>query len=574
MNTSHHKGAIGRLVFSALGMLVVLQASAAPIEPMGMTDPGATNQLIIKLKSQKGAAAVPPEVTSRLIANSGQAMTHKRAMSDGAHVFKLPKAASIAAIEGIARQLKAADPDIELVEPDYLQQAMLVPNDTYYSLQWHYFDPVGGVNLPAAWDKVTGSAAIVVAVVDTGYRPHADLAAKMLPGYDFVSDAWMGNDGDGRDPDARDPGDWVAANDCYTGSPAANSSWHGTHVAGTIGAVTNNGSGVAGVNWQSRILPVRVLGKCGGYTSDIVDGMRWAAGLVITGVPANPTPARVINLSLGGAHSCSTTEQSAIDAVTAAGTVVVAAAGNSNTNASGFSPASCNNVISVAAINQQGKRAYYSNYGSIVKIAAPGGDYTVDSMILSTLNSGTTAPGADAYAYYQGTSMAAPHVSGAAALILAANATLNPAQVLATIQGSARAFPAGSTCTTALCGAGILDAGKAVGTPPAPDTTPDSFAFTAQSNVALNTLVTSNAIKVSGIDAPAPISISACTSSQCEYNINGSTVWNAPGSNTTVNNGDTVVVRQKSSAKRNTATTLTLDIGGVSASFKVTTGKR
>ncbi|MDZ7656133.1 MAG: S8 family peptidase [Sulfurimicrobium sp.] len=424
MTAPYHEGALSRISITILGMLVVSQVSAAPIEPMGVTYPGTTNQLIIKLKSQKGAVAVPHEVTNRLITNSGQAMSHKRAMSNEAHVFRLPKAASIEDIKRIARQLKAMDPDIELVEPDYLQQATLVPNDTYYSLQWHYFDPVGGINLPTAWDKATGSASIVVAVVDTGYRPHADLATKMLPGYDFVSDAWMGNDGNGRDSDAMDPGDWAAANECYTGSPAYNSSWHGTHVAGTIGAATNNGSGVAGVNWQSKILPVRVLGKCGGYTSDIVDGMRWAAGLAVSGVPANTTPAKVINLSLGGAHSCSTTEQSAIDAITAAGTVVVVAAGNSNTNASGFSPASCNNVISVAAINQQGKRAYYSNYGSIVKIAAPGGDYTVDSMILSTLNSGTTVPGADTYAYYQGTSMAAPHVSGAAALILASNATL------------------------------------------------------------------------------------------------------------------------------------------------------
>ncbi|MDO8893155.1 MAG: S8 family peptidase [Sulfurimicrobium sp.] len=574
MTAPYHEGALSRISITILGMLVVSQVSAAPIEPMGVTYPGTTNQLIIKLKSQKGAVAVPHEVTNRLISNSGQAMSHKRAMSNEAHVFRLPKAASIEDIKRIARQLKAMDPDIELVEPDYLQQATLVPNDTYYSLQWHYFDPVGGINLPTAWDKATGSASIVVAVVDTGYRPHADLATKMLPGYDFVSDAWMGNDGNGRDSDAMDPGDWAAANECYTGSPAYNSSWHGTHVAGTIGAATNNGSGVAGVNWQSKILPVRVLGKCGGYTSDIVDGMRWAAGLAVSGVPANATPAKVINLSLGGAHSCSTTEQSAIDAITAAGTVVVVAAGNSNTNASGFSPASCNNVISVAAINQQGKRAYYSNYGSIVKIAAPGGDYTVDSMILSTLNSGTTVPGADTYAYYQGTSMAAPHVSGAAALLLASNATLSPGQVLATIQGSARAFPAGSTCTTALCGAGILDAGKAVNTPISSDTTPDSFIFASQSNVTFNTLVTSNAIKISGINAPAPISISSCTSSQCEYNINNSTIWNAFGSNSTVNSGDTVIVRQKSSDKRNTTTTLTLGIGGISASFKVTTGRR
>src|SRR5205823_4685517 len=202
--------------------------------------------------------------------------------------------------------------------------AMVVPNDTMYGQQWHYFEARGGINLPPAWDVTTGSASLTVAVVDSGVVPHADLAGRLVPGYDFISDASMSNDGDGRDADARDPGDY--------GCNGAASSWHGTHVAGTIGAASNNGAGVAGINWSSKILPVRVMGKCGGYTSDIVDGMRWAAGIAVIGVPANANPARVINLSLGSDGACSSAFQSAVNDVIARGTVVVAAAGNSNSD--------------------------------------------------------------------------------------------------------------------------------------------------------------------------------------------------------------------------------------------------
>jgi serine protease len=329
------------------------------------------------------------------------------------------------------------------------------PNDSSYASQWHYYESTGGLNLPTAWDKATGSG-VVVAVIDTGFRPHADLAANLLTGYDMISDATVGNDGDGRDGDASDPGDWTSGQ-CGT---AQSSSWHGTHVAGTIAAVTNNGSGVAGVAFGAKVVPVRALGTCGGYTSDIADGIVWASGGTVSGVPGNANPARVINMSLGGGGACDFTTQSAIDGARSRGTVVVVAAGNSNTDASGFSPANCAGVVSVASVDRNGSKAYYSNFGSSVDVAAPGGDVTTGSGngVLSTLNTGSTTPGSDTYAYYQGTSMASPHVAGVAALMLSANGGLSADDVEAQLKSTARGFP--GTCAS--CGTGIVDANAAV----------------------------------------------------------------------------------------------------------------
>jgi serine protease len=313
-------------------------------------------------------------------------------------VLKLDRKMRVADVQALAANLAASDPDVEYAEPDRLMRVQVVPapNDTYYAQQWDFFEATGGLNVPTAWNTTTGTG-VVVAVLDTGYRPHVDLVANLLPGYDFISSATIGNDGNGRDADASDPGDWVAANECGGTHDASNSSWHGTHVAGTIAAVTNNGSGVAGVAYGAKVQPVRVLGKCGGYTSDIADAIKWASGGTVSGVPANATPARVINMSLGGGGACGTTTQNAINDARSRGTVVVVAAGNESMDAANSSPANCAGVVTVAAVGRAGNKAYYSNYGTVVDVAAPGGDMSVDPGILSTLNDGTTSPGADNY---------------------------------------------------------------------------------------------------------------------------------------------------------------------------------
>ncbi|HET7792074.1 MAG TPA: S8 family peptidase [Rhizobacter sp.] len=446
------------------------QAGSASASTTATSDSRPTNRLIIKYRSGVAGATASAAASDRALLHRGAQDAASRAglrlqlVRVGAfdtHVMRLDRALPQAGVEQLARDIMASDAAVEYAEPDRILQAMFTPNDTQYGQQWHYFEATGGLNLPAAWDKSTGSG-IVAAVIDTGYRPHADLAANILPGYDMIADTFVSNDGTGRDNDPQDPGDAVTAGACGSGQPTQDlsSSWHGTHVAGTIAAVTNNGNGVSGVAFNAKVVPVRVLGKCGGYTSDIADGIVWASGGTVGSLPLNPNPARVINLSLGGSGSCDTTSQNAINAARSRNTVVVVAAGNSNANAANFSPASCAGVITVAATNRSGGRAYYSNYGSLVAVAAPGGDVRSSSAngILSTLNNGATAPGADSYAYYQGTSMATPHVVGVVALMLAKNPALTPDEVAARLKSSARAFPA--TCSQ--CGAGIVDASAAV----------------------------------------------------------------------------------------------------------------
>ncbi len=419
-----------------------------------------TDQLIIKFKKtktkmiQKSMSNIFNEMSQSLGVN----LTYVRPMSGDAQVVKLTNKMSSNEIKKLISKIKK-DSRVLTVEADTINHIMTIPNDTRYDEQWNYHTPAqsaGGANLPGAWDITTGSSSQVVAVVDTGILHHSDLSGKILPGYDFISDSSIGNDGDGRDADATDPGDSDGSN---------NSSWHGTHVSGTIAAATNNGTGVAGINWNTKILPVRVLGVGGGYTSDIVDGVRWAAGLSVAGVPDNPTPAKVMNLSLGGSGSCNSTWQNAINDITDAGAIMVVAAGNSNADAVNFSPASCNNVITVAAISSEGGRSYYSNYGSTVEIAAPGGDGYIDSMILSTLDSGTTTANNDnTYANYQGTSMASPHVAGIVSLLTDINGSLTLSSATEILRSTARTFPTATSndCTNSTCGSGIIDAEAAV----------------------------------------------------------------------------------------------------------------
>ena len=391
----------------------------------------------------------------------GLGVQHVRRMGLGADVIRTSRGLDRVEAQQLMQEL-ANDPNVEYVEVDQLMQIALTPNDTNYTSQWHYYEATGGINLPAAWDRATGSG-VVVAVLDTGYVAHSDLAANIIAGYDMISDTTVAGDGNGRDSNPADPGDY------YNGRT---SSWHGTHVAGTIAAVTNNAKGVAGVAYNARVQPVRVLGRGGGYTSDIADGIIWASGGTVSGVPANPTPADVINMSLGGSGACGTTTQNAINGAVSRGTVVVVAAGNSNANVSGFNPGNCNNVISVAATNRTGARASYSNYGTLIDVSAPGGEGGTAG-VLSTLNSGTQGPGTENYAYYAGTSMAAPHVAGVVALIQSV-ATKTPAEIEAILKSTARPLP--GACSGG-CGAGIIDANAALSaalgtTPPPPPPPP------------------------------------------------------------------------------------------------------
>ncbi len=422
-----------------------------------------TNRLIVKYREGSAGSWASDDnalaQTHDTVRRHGLQARALRRNFTGAQVLRLDRRVTLNEAAHLARQMRAGDPTIEYIEVDRLLQPLWMPNDSLYASQWHYFEPTGGINLERAWNRATGTG-INVAVIDTGVRPHADLADNLLPGYDFISMTTVSNDGDGRDADAADTGDGTLPGDCGGAAGQRSSSWHGTHVAGTVAAVSNNGVGVAGVAFGARIVPVRVLGKCGGYTSDIADGVIWAAGGSVAGVPDNPHPARVINMSLGGSGACGPTMQGAINGARSRGTVVVVAAGNSNAPTGQFQPASCAGVVNVAATTRAGAKAPYSNYGGLVDVAAPGGSLVRGSAygVISTLNDGTAGPGNDNYQSYQGTSMAAPHVAGVAALMLSANPALTPDQVEARLKSSARPFP--GPCS--LCGSGIVNANMAV----------------------------------------------------------------------------------------------------------------
>lgn len=451
----------------------------------------------------------------------GMALAAGNAVTDRMQVVHATGISSRALAERLA-----ADPEVEFAVPDERRRAHAAPNDPLYAAgvpgngpavgQWYLRAPdstvASSIDAERAWNFTTGSADIVVAVIDTGVRfDHPDLVAaaaggNLLPGYDMIGDVDVANDGDARDPDATDPGDWVTQAEAdLVGGPfddcddaVGNSSWHGTLVAGLIGAATNNGIGMASVGRSVRVLPVRALGKCGGFDSDILAGMRWAAGLAVPGVPANPTPARVLNMSLGGDGVCPSSYRSVVAEVNATGAVIVASAGNSAGHAVGV-PGNCPGVIAVAALRHVGTKVGFSDLGAAVAISAPGGNcvnVTPGSAclypILSTTNMGATTPEgpgySDSFRISLGTSFSAPLVAGTAALMLSVRPTLTPAQVRSFLRGTSRPFPTtgGSDatvprctaprfdatgepvdqlecyCTTTTCGAGMLDAGNAV----------------------------------------------------------------------------------------------------------------
>ena len=502
----------------------------ALLAPLGLHSPSLQAQsvvvtqnarVIVKFKAGSSllmeraqVASVGSQRASVLGQRVGVALTAGSALGGGAQVLS---ASGISSAE-LVRRL-AAQPDIEYAEPDVRHRRTAVPNDPRYSTvvlgaggpvsgQWYLKPPnstlVSAINAETAWDTTTGSASVVVAVLDTGIRfDHPDMGAagvgNLLQGYDMISaDSAIAlataNDNDGRDADPSDPGDWVSSADAatnnFSGCIVENSSWHGTQTASLVGALTNNGIGMASVGRSVRVLPVRVLGKCGGFTSDIADGIRWAAGLSVPGVPANANPAKVINMSLGGEGSCSPTYQAAITAAVNAGAVVVVSAGNSDGHAVS-SPANCVGAVAVTGLRHVGSKVGFADVGTQVAIAAPGGN-CVDTTgvtclypIMTATNSGATTPAGSSYTDGDnpavGTSFSAPLVAGTVGLMLSVRPGMTPAGVKAALQGSARIFPVSGGdpgtascrapdgnaqgecyCTTSTCGAGMLDTNAAV----------------------------------------------------------------------------------------------------------------
>nr|WP_241093797.1 S8 family peptidase [Xanthomonas sp.] len=498
----------GAMLMMSLGASSAFAAGAAPQllakEPAkaAPADAQPASRIVVRYRDGSAAAsdrsaklsAVQSAVTRASLgggnavsraAAAGVRAEYVRKLGVGADLIRLSGKLSKADVDKVVAEI-AADPSVKYALVDTkqqrvdrpvpaLEQPQLVPNDPYYAqYQWHLSSATGGINSPAAWDVSKGEG-VVVAVLDTGILPdHPDFAGNLLTGYDFISDAETSRrPTDARVPGALDYGDWVENdNECYDGSVAEDSSWHGTHVSGTIAEATNNGVGMAGVAPQATVLPVRVLGKCGGYLSDIADAITWASGGTVAGVPANANPAEVINMSLGGSGSCDPLYQDAINGAVSRGTLVVVAAGNSAGNAANYRPASCANVVAVGATRITGGIASYSNYGAAVDLSGPGGGGGVDGnpggYVWQAGYDGATTPTSGAYTYMGmgGTSMASPHVAAVAALVQSAvsaggGAPLTPAALETLLKQTARAFPVTIPSSTPI-GTGIVDAKAAL----------------------------------------------------------------------------------------------------------------
>ncbi len=470
--------------------------------------PETTGRLIVKLKPaeednrrQAQALTTAPGSANRISAlgqRVGLAQRAARNLGGDMSVIVLEQPLAGAGLTTALDTLRA-DPEVEFAEIDQRRYAQALPNDPLYTEQWYLqADQPSAVNFTAAWDLTTGSTDTVIAVLDTGVRfDHPDLGreglvpgGRLLAGHDFVSGESSSsfvsaNDGDGWDTDPSDPGDWVSEAEAASGPLArcdeSDSSWHGTRVAGILGATTDNMAGIAGGTWNTPILPVRVLGKCGGYDSDIIAAMRWAAGLSVPGAPANPTPAKILNLSLGGSGNCSNSYRQTVTTLTAAGVLVVAAAGNEHGPVQ--TPGNCPGVLAVAGLRHVGTKVGYSSFGTEVGIAAPAGNCVNFGLpcllpLISTSNTGTTVPGLYSYTANIGTSFAVPMVSAIAGLMHAVNDELSNSEMIARIQSGARPFPAPDpaipvcpaldsltsqcNCTTTTCGAGMADAPGAV----------------------------------------------------------------------------------------------------------------
>lgn len=371
---------------------------------------------------------------------------------------------------GTVQQLEAQarvlsnDSNIEYASLEYRRYPLLQPNDPLYQgsnsigNQSYLYNGEYSVHAPGGWDITTGSDSSVIAIVDTGVLPdHPDIINRSVDslGYDFVSadnpnDFSSANDGDGRDTNPVDPGD-----PCNGGS----SSWHGTSVASAAAGTSNNGEGITGIDWNARLLHARALGICGGTDADIIDAIRWSAGLPVAGIPDNPTPANVVNLSLGGATECTRAWQDVIDELTAKNIVFVMAAGNETRNALRSSPANCANVITVGSSTPGGDvDSGFSNFGLKVTISTSGRNI----LVASNRGFNTMDPNGDFYRAETGTSFSAAIVSGAISLMHSLNPDLGPGAVRALLQESATPYASGSSCDLYHCGGGVLNLARAL----------------------------------------------------------------------------------------------------------------
>jgi serine protease len=425
-------------------------AGPPPLKRVPAEDPTIAGDVIVRFE-QAGLSA---QTALERVQLPGYRVVHKGYASEHLHLvgFEALDGHKVTATETgqLVTQL-ASVPGVRFTEKNLRMYAFKTPNDKNYSAQWHY----PALNLPAAWDVTTGGAGVTVAVLDTGIRSHPDLSARIVSGFDMISDSTNAGDGNGRDSDPTDMG---------KDEPGGGSSWHGSHVAGTIGAATNNTSGVAGVTWDTRIMPVRVLGKEGGSSFDIAAAMNWAAGGTVPGVSTVGTPAKIINMSLGGAASPQKIYQDVIDARVAAGAIYVIAAGNEDSDAAGTTPCNQNNVICVGSTNFAGRRSSFSNFGVPVDVMAAGGemsqDLNGDGYSDGVLSTTFDEAGAPVYAFNQGTSMATPHVAGVLALMVAAapGGSLSPAQAENILKTTASTS---SRCTEG-CGSGLVNAQAAI----------------------------------------------------------------------------------------------------------------
>lgn len=419
-----------------------------PLHKVPATDPTIIGDVIVRFEQ----AGLNAQTVLERVQVPGYRVVHKGFGSEYLHLvgFEALDGHTLTVAETGQLVARLAEvPGVRFTEKNLRMYPTKVPNDQIYSAQWHY----PALNLPAAWDVSTGAETVTVAVLDTGVVSHPDLNPRIVAGYDMISDAANAGDGDGRDPNPTDMGG---------DEPGGGSSWHGTHVSGTIGASTNNGSGVAGVTWTTRIMPVRVLGKQGGTSFDIATAMNWATGGLVTGLPTNPTPAKVVNMSLGGASPPTKTYQDVIDARVPAGAIYVIAAGNENTNASTSTPCNQQNVICVGSTNFAGKRSSFSNFGTAVDVMAAGGEMTQDlngdgypDGVLSTSLDDKNQP---AYVFNQGTSMATPHVTGVVALMASVSPGLTLSQAETVLKSTASTS---SQCSEG-CGAGLVNAQAAL----------------------------------------------------------------------------------------------------------------